>query len=810
MTAGRTEVRPPVKANPALTRVLLLAGLLAVTPLFGGLAWLALVREPQALAQLQRDVGNVLARQQAQVLHTLEHGLRERLDNAARSPLALASVDAEPTERQAIETELLAFFPELESLRLIPVGDLGSAPLREGMAGLRNNIEIDLVRRAAAGEPPRPEIYPVDDAVYTSLALLIAPDESATRRTVLLASIDDRHLFAPLDQSSQGVGQLTVRQRYGERGREVLQLGDARPPGNRQAEKFHSVPGSDWEVSFVAADSLTEQLRPGLRHWVAVTGSGLLGVLLAIWLLLRWLPAPQPSEAPARASRPVSGQRDSSAAPATGTGTGTGTESDFVAIDSFYASPEGDAIAPQDDMAVRLPAAVFRAYDVRGNAERELDDAVIDRVARAIGTLAAEKNAPTLVVASDGRLSSPRIREALIRGLLSTGREVVDIGVVPTPLMHYATHYLDCGSGVMITGSHNPPEDNGLKIVVKGQTLAASMIQQLRQSAELGNFCVGEGQLSRRDILPAYLEEVAADIVLPSPLRVVVDAGNGATSEAAPALFAALGCEVLPLNCELDGNFPNRSPDSSRAENLADLAAMVQREQADLGVAFDGDGDRLAVVSPSGRILRTDELLMILARDVLSRNPGTDVVFDVKCSRELANRIVADGGRPVLCKTGHAFMRQKVAETGALLGGEFSGHVFYGERWYGFDDALYAAARLAEILSSQGEDLDSLLADIPPTVSTPELLLPVPEERKFSLIRQFTERAQFPDGKVNTLDGVRVEYSEGWGLVRASNTTAALTARFEASDPQQLASIMASFRQQLAALDPPVELPDSA
>ncbi|MAC35807.1 MAG: phosphomannomutase [Haliea sp.] len=786
-------------ASPALTRTLLLAAVIAVGPLLAGVAWLALVREPQLTASMQQNLNELLARQQAEVLHTLEQGLRERLDNAARSPRIQASVTASPEERQVIEQELRLLFPELESLRLIPVDDLGSAPLREGMAGLRNNIEIDLVRRAAAGEPPAPEIYPVGEAVYTSLALLVAPGQASPERLVLLASIDDRHLFRPLGRSSQAVGQVTIRQRYGEGGREVLQLGREIAPGATPA-RYHSVPGSNWEVGFATATELVEELRPGLRDWLTVAGCGLIGALCALWLLLRRLAGLSPvGSVPAATAGAVAQPRqrvsDSPGEPAS--------------LDDLFAAAEADGPEADDDNPVGLPTEIFRAYDLRGHAERDLTDTVVDRVGRAIGTLAAEKNQAAIIVASDGRRSSPRIRETLTRALLATGRDVIDIGVVPTPLMHYATHHLDCSSGVMVTGSHNPPADNGLKIVIKGQTLAAGMIQQLRQSAELGNFCVGEGKLSQRDVVAAYLDEVVDDIVLPAALRVVVDAGNGATSEAAPALFSALGCEVLPLYCELDGDFPNRPPDTSREENLADLAARVVDQGADLGVAFDGDGDRLAVVSASGRILRTDELLMVLARDVLSRNPGTDVVFDVKCSRELANRIVADGGRPVLCKTGHAFMKQKVAETGALLGGEFSGHVFYGERWYGFDDALYAAARLAEILSSQGVDLDSLLADIPPTVSTPELLLPVPEERKFSLIRQFADRADFPDATLNTLDGLRVDYREGWGLVRASNTTAALTARFEASDPAQLASIMAAFRQQLAALDPPVALPDA-
>jgi phosphomannomutase/phosphoglucomutase len=466
---------------------------------------------------------------------------------------------------------------------------------------------------------------------------------------------------------------------------------------------------------------------------------------------------------------------------------------------------DGGAGAEFDASQV-LVAHIFRAYDIRGQAEHELNDTVIGLIGRALGTLAAEKNEAALVVACDGRHSSPRIKRALVQALLETGRNVIDIGIVPTPLMNFATRHLDCGSGVMITGSHNPASDNGLKIVLKGQTMSAGVIQRLRQCALEGNFCRGEGSLTETDIQSAYIDEVVSDIAIPVPLKLVIDAGNGATSEIAPQLFTEMGCEVVPLYCTLDGDFPNRSPDTSREENLSDLVAAVIREQADFGVAFDGDGDRLAVVSGSGDILRTDQLLMIFAQDVVARNPGTDVVFDVKCSRNLAQIVINHGGRPVLWKTGHAFMKEKMAETGALLGGEFSGHIFFGERWYGFDDGMYAAARLAEIISNLGETLAELVTALPASTSTPEILIPVPEVEKFALVRRFIEQASFPDGKVNTLDGIRVDFSSGWGLLRASNTGPALTARFEASNQQQLQAIMDNFRSQLAELDPQLEI----
>jgi phosphomannomutase/phosphoglucomutase len=358
----------------------------------------------------------------------------------------------------------------------------------------------------------------------------------------------------------------------------------------------------------------------------------------------------------------------------------------------------------------------------------------------------------------------------------------------------------------MVTGSHNPGDDNGLKIVLNQQTIAAGGIQQIRKRIVDNDFSSGNGRMIRENIVPAYMEEVLHDIAIAVPLKIVIDAGNGATGRIAPQLFEDLGCEVVPLHCEVDGTFPNHPPDTSNEDNLTDLVRVVQEQEADFGVAFDGDGDRLAVVTPSGRIVRSDQLLMIYAQDVVSRNPGADVVFDVKCSRNLTKLITRHGGRPVLWKTGHAFMKEKMAETGALLGGEFSGHMFFGERWYGFDDGMYAAGRLAEILSTHGNSLDEALADFPVSCNTPEIIIPVPDEEKFQLMDKIINNTDFSTGKVNTMDGIRVDFAEGWGLVRASNTGPALTARFEADTQESLEAIQAEFRAQIGLVDPDLQL----
>lgn len=452
------------------------------------------------------------------------------------------------------------------------------------------------------------------------------------------------------------------------------------------------------------------------------------------------------------------------------------------------------------------PEHIFRAYDIRGHAEKELTDAVIASIAGAIGTIAGQMGEHALIVGCDGRKSSPRIKAVLIRAIMATGRDVIDIGMTPTPLLYFATRHLNCRSGIMITGSHNPAEQNGLKIVLDRQTLAAGRIAEIRDQAAAGNFSAGNGRITHENIVPAYLDKVRHDIAIATPLKIVIDASNGATSEIAPQLFQELGCDVIPLNCEVDGRFPGHPPDTSNEENLAMLVQEVVDVEADFGVAFDGDGDRLAVVTPSGKIIRSDVLLMLYAQDFLSRNPGADVVFDVKCSRQLSTLITDLGGRPVLWKTGHAFMKEKMQETGALLGGEFSGHMFFGERWYGFDDGIYAAGRLAEIISTHGDNLDDAIAKFPATSNTPEIIIPVADDYKFELAKRIINNADFPSGKVTTLDGLRVDFSNGWGLVRASNTGPALTARFEADTLKNLKKIQDEFRTQIAQIDPAIEL----
>nr|WP_322853354.1 phosphomannomutase/phosphoglucomutase [Marinobacter sp. X15-166B] len=375
---------------------------------------------------------------------------------------------------------------------------------------------------------------------------------------------------------------------------------------------------------------------------------------------------------------------------------------------------------------------------------------------------------------------------------------------MPTPVLYFSTHHLDTGSGVMVTGSHNPANYNGLKMMLGGETLSGDAIQQLLQRIQAQDFVSGQGNLSDADVRRAYLDRIVGDIAVATSLKVVVDAGNGIAGELGPILMEELGCEVVPLFCEVDGDFPNHHPDPGKPENLDALIAKVQSEQADLGLAFDGDGDRLGVVTNSGQIIWPDRLLMLFARDVVSRNPGADVIYDVKCSRRLAGVISEAGGRPIMWKTGHSLMKAKMRETGALLAGEMSGHVFFQERWYGFDDGLYTAARLLEILGIEDRRSDEVFADFPDDISTPELTVEVTEATKFGLVNALMTHGEFGEGNVTTIDGVRVDYPDGWGLCRASNTTPVLVLRFEAETADALERIKTVFRTELNKVAPDV------
>lgn len=454
-----------------------------------------------------------------------------------------------------------------------------------------------------------------------------------------------------------------------------------------------------------------------------------------------------------------------------------------------------------------LSKSIFKAYDIRGIIDKTLDADVAYAIGQAFGSAAFAKGEKTVVIGRDGRLSGPSLTAALAMGLQATGIDVIDLGVVATPMVYFGTNVLGATSGIMVTGSHNPPDYNGFKMVLAGEAIYGDTILALYDRIVAKDFAVGEGTYSTHDIKAAYLERIVSDVKLTRKIKIAVDCGNGVAGAFAGDLYRAMGCEVTELFCEVDGNFPNHHPDPAHPENLQDLIRCLQTSDVEIGLAFDGDGDRLGVVTKDGQIIYPDRQLMLFAADVLSRNPGEQILYDVKCTRHLSSWIKSHGGVPLMWKTGHSLVKAKLKETGSPLGGEMSGHVFFKDRWYGFDDGMYAGARLLEILSKVA-DMTATLNDLPQSTSTPELQLKLNEGENFAIIAEMQKNANFPGStEIINIDGLRVEYPDGFGLARSSNTTPVIVMRFEAETPEALLRIQTALKAAILAVKPDAVLP---
>lgn len=439
--------------------------------------------------------------------------------------------------------------------------------------------------------------------------------------------------------------------------------------------------------------------------------------------------------------------------------------------------------------------SIYRAYDIRGVYGKDLTDDVAVDVGRALGSVVGGE---CFAVGGDNRLSSPSLRESISEGLNSAGVDVIDVGTVPTPLLYFAIRHYETDGGVMVTGSHNPPEYNGLKMCRGTATFYGEEIQELRKTVESKSFKTGSGSKTERGIVNDYIDYIKENIKLERPLKVVVDAGNGTASEIAPRLYRELGCEVVELYCEMDGTFPNHHPDPTVDENLVDLIARVRETGADLGVGFDGDGDRAGFVDDQGSIVRGDQALILYSRDVLENRPGSSIIFEVKCSQALIDGIKEYGGNPIMYRTGHSFIKKKMKEIDSPLAGEMSGHFFFADKYFGFDDGIYAGARMIELLSKSDRKLSELIGELPKYHTTPELRLECPEEAKFRIVDEVKKSFQSQGYEVVTVDGARIQFPGGWGLVRASNTTPVLILRFEAKTPEELEEIKAKVKTELS------------
>jgi phosphomannomutase len=461
---------------------------------------------------------------------------------------------------------------------------------------------------------------------------------------------------------------------------------------------------------------------------------------------------------------------------------------------------------------MQTAASAFKAYDIRGVVGQTIDETFAEHLGRAFGTEALAAGERAVAVGRDGRVSGPGMAAALMRGLASTGLDVVDLGAVTTPMLYYVAATRGqhgCHSGIQVTGSHNPKDYNGFKMVLAGRAIYGEEIQGLRRRMEAEDYAQGQGRIGAMDIVPEYTHRITSDAKLARPMKIVVDCGNGIPGASAPAILRALGCEVIDLYSRVDGDFPNHHPDPSKPENLADLIKVVNATEAELGLAFDGDGDRLGLVTRDGQIIYPDRQLMLFARDILSRHPGAQIIYDVKCSQRLTEVVRAAGGEPLMWKTGHSLVKAKLKETGAPIAGEMSGHIFFAERWYGFDDGMYTAARLLEILSREA-DPSAVLNALPQSFNTPELNVACEEGEPHALIERLRETAQFPGSELITIDGLRADYADGFGLIRASNTTPVLVLRFEGHTSEALHRIEADFMAALRAVKPDARIAAAA
>ena len=446
---------------------------------------------------------------------------------------------------------------------------------------------------------------------------------------------------------------------------------------------------------------------------------------------------------------------------------------------------------------------IFRANDIRGVAYKDLTEEVVIKLGKSLGSEALERGVKDFVIGRDGRLSSPDMYEWLSGGVLSTGCNVINIGIVTSPMFYHSTFVLESASGVVITGSHNPGEYNGFKVVFNNQSTSSEEIVSLKKRILNNDFKTGEGLCRDEDIKESYIDEIISSVKLNKQLNISIDCGNGSAGIIAKEVYERLGCNVRELYGDIDGQFPNHHPDPSKVENMLDLIKDVEENQSCIGLAFDGDADRLGVISPKGEIIYPDRQMILFANQVINESPTAKIVFDVKCSKLLPDEILKLGGEPLICKTGHTFIKQKIRETNAQLGGEMSGHIFFNDRWKGFDDGIYAGARMLEIIAS--EDTKDIFSELPNMVSTPELNVPASDEGKFFLVEEFIKKTDFSNAKIIDIDGIRVEYAKGWGLLRASNTSPVLVLRFEAETEDDLNDIKTIFYENLKRIEPDIE-----
>ena len=727
--------------------------------------------------------------------------LQQLLDQFGQRQALIDAIGNSTNETSAWVNSLIQALPDDSAVALID----NSRPTEDQNPGITFRFaELDLINRAKKGEQPPPEVGGKGpDRALTLVSSVGLSEQSKKAKGTLVAQVPMAFLNKAITPAEEKGGYRLV-QTFTNRAETIARYGSGYGP------KISAPLNNIWSVEFqanLATIDLTKSSPLALyAAWLLMLAASFYG---AWWLSNKLVAAEKLRQAKLRTPD----------AALSGAGKGSHSKESAASVMGVEVAEDDQRLLSGDGTSrtgkssnnsaeeLQFPAHVFRAYDIRGLAGKEINRDFAAQLGRAIGTRVLADGNDSLFVGRDGRTSSPELYHALIDGILSTGANTRELGLIPTPLLHYAIAVNeDCKSGVIVTASHNGAAYNGFKVCLNEQTLADDDIQELRQAMTSGNFQSGHGNTSQSDITEAYIDEILADVALMGDVRIVIDAANGATSAIAPLLFTDMGCDVVPLYCEADGNFPNHDPDPSNPINLQDLIAKVKTEEADLGVAFDGDGDRIFVVTASGAIITPDRLLMLFAKDIVSRNPGTDVIYDVKCTRQLGSLISSYGGRPIMWKTGHAHMKRKMQDSGALLGGEFSGHIFIKDRWYGFDDGMLVAARLLEIMSLREQSLDEIFEAFPVLPATPEIRIPVSEDQKFSLIQKLIKNGDFQSGTATTVDGLRVDFAKGWGLVRASNTGSEITLRFEGDTEEVIDQLKMLFKREIAKIDNKIPL----
>jgi phosphomannomutase/phosphoglucomutase len=834
-------------AKPSLGPLLpgLVAALIGVGAA-GALLWFADSSSSQARqAELAQAIGN---NQAAAVQQALKQLHADSLA-AARNPKLLQALQSGNNLQISEAERSLSYWDGVIDAHL---NRRGEAVQNTTRAAPMNFAGLDMLRRAESGQQPAIEAYRVGQRWLAYSAVALRASENQPAQGTLLLAFDLQRLLTALPALPPEYGQVQLIQQFANTPAQVLlQRGQ---PGEEAAQTF-ATSNPHWKISFTPGPALAQgSIAPamlGLALLIAL-GGAVIGLVLVqgalqrrvngdaqqLGQMLKELSAGKNVKAfslsvPALNALAQSLARlprrspEGSATPAKGTVVAATVQpatkpaelvdplfQDTDILDIDILDEDQDLLGLEQSPAMstsqsapKLPADIFRAYDIRGVVGDTLTAEYAYWIGRAVGSQSLAQGEPNVIVGRDGRLSGPELLQQLVQGLLDCGCQVTDVGMVPTPVVYFAANVLEGRSAVMLTGSHNPPDYNGFKIVIAGDTLANEQIQALKARLDNNDLASGVGSVQQVDVLQRYFKTIRDDIALAKPLRVVVDCGNGAAGVIAPQLIEALGCSVIPLFCEVDGTFPNHHPDPGKPENLVDLIARVKSENADLGLAFDGDGDRVGVVTNTGTIVYPDRLLMLFAKDVVSRNPGADIIFDVKCTRRLTPLISGYGGRPVMWKTGHSLIKKKMKETGALLAGEMSGHIFFKERWYGFDDGIYSAARLLEILSLEKRNAEQVFSAFPSDISTPEINIKVTEQTKFGMIERLQREGQWGEANITSIDGVRVDYPKGWGLIRASNTTPVLVLRFEADTQEELERIQDTFRTQLLKVAPDLQLP---